>query len=281
MLESGGMGLRTESSSEESRTIYFPEIEGLGTTYEAYVTSRILDRFVSENGIRSVCEYPVCTFRVPGAIAMPLAIKGCRVTLATTNESALQRAEQLCKRYDVEDRVQFAKLDVDQLESESFDLVFHLSLLPTMERDLGINPYTCLREMVRLSNKYLIVTNHNLHYSIPVDRILSYATRTQPQFGDVNLVGASPVKTMLRNLGATVMKEFFFDIPPWMAIDLSKIFSGIRVYSTQNIARSDERRIDRAMLKYTFIERSSLPSAIKRVLAHHVAIIAEKPSRPP
>ncbi len=81
---------------------------------------------------------------------------------------------------------------------------------------------------------------------------------------------------MLRKLGLVIRDEFFFDIPPWTAIDFSKIFPGIRMYSTRGIAGSDNRAIDNVMRKYAFIEKSSLPRFLKGLLAHHVAIIAEK-----
>ena len=263
--------------SQLSEIPYFPEVEGFGTTYEAYITSKFLNAFVSERKVATACEYPICTFRVPGAIGAQLAIKGCHVSLATTDAYTLQKASVLCRKYELQSRVRLAQIGVDRLEPESFDLVFHISLLPTMQRDLGIDPFSCLREMVRLSKRYIIVTNHNLHYSIPLDRILSWITQTPPQFGEVNLVGPKPLKYMLRKLGLVIQDEFFFDIPPWMAIDLSKLFPGIRMYSTQGIAGSDSRTINNAMRRYSFIEKSPLPRFLKGLLAHHVATVAEKP----
>jgi hypothetical protein len=106
--------------------------------------------------------------------------------------------------------------------------------------------------------------------------MLSSATKTLPQFGEINLVGANPVKCMLRDLDISVVDQFLFDIPPWMAIDLSKMFSNIRTITTQYITTSDNYRIDSDMWKYSFIERSQIPSSIKRIFAHHVAIVAEK-----
>jgi len=263
--------------SERLKMFYYPEVEGLGTTYEAYVTAKFLSEFVTEHKIATVCEYPVCTFRAPGAIGVQLAARGCELSLATTDDNTLQKAGDLCRKYNMQGRVRLVKIGEDRIDPESFDLVFHISLISTMRKDLGMHPFSCLQEMVRLSKRYVIVTNHNLHYSILLDRILSRITRTAPQFGQVSLVGGMPVKSMLRNLGLVICDEFLFDIPPWTAIDLSKLLPDIRMFSTRGIARSDDQTIERAMQRYSIIENSAIPNAFKRLLSHHIAIVAEKP----
>jgi len=262
--------------SQKSKSLYFPQIEGLGTTYEAYIAYQFMNKFVHKHKIENVCEFPVCSFRVPGIFGIQLALKGCNVTLASTNEEALEKARALCREYGVSGKVEFARVVRDHLEKEYYDLVFHISLFPTMQKELGLLPFQCLKEMVNLSKRHVIVTNHNFHYSVPLDRFLSGLTKSYPQFGELGLIGAKPVKHMMRNLGLTIRDEFFFDIPPWMAIDLLRIYSRIRMQTTRNIVESNNEAVENEMRKYSFIENSSLPLFFKGFLAHHIAIIAEK-----
>jgi len=262
-----------------SGSLYFPQVEGLGTTYEAYITSEFLDRFIKEQAVQTVCEYPMCTFRVPGAIGAMLARKGCDVSLATTDEDALRKAEALCTEYGVRRNVQFSRIGFDRLQSNSFDLVFHISVLPTMTRDLGMDPFECISEMSRISRRYVIITNHNLSYSVLLDRMLSFMMRKPSQFGETYLVGVIPVRHMLRRLGLEIQEEFTFDMPPWMATDLSRAVPTIRAYGIRGLAGCNATTIDSIMRKYAFIERSSLPRFLKALHAHHVALIAEKPTR--
>src|SRR3972149_10246061 len=107
----------------------------------------MLYKFVKERQVRQVCEYPICTFRIPGVVSAYLAALGCEVTLVTTDRKTLQRSRELFERWGLIEKARFVRIGTDRLESESFDLVFHMSLLSTIERDLGIEPMSCVREM--------------------------------------------------------------------------------------------------------------------------------------
>lgn len=223
-----------------------------------------------------MCEFPICTFRVPGAVSAYLAALGCEVTLATTDRTTLQRSRELFERYGLIEKARFMRIGTDRLEDESFDLVFHISLLPTMERELGIEPVSCVREMARLSRRWVLVTNHNLHYSVLLDRLLSTMTRTPTQFGNVHLVGERPVRRIFQQVGLVVRDKFLFDMPPWPALDIVKLVPRIRSRTTNGIAKSGSKTIEETMRRYSFIEIADLPTCVKTQFAHHVGIVGVK-----
>jgi hypothetical protein len=256
--------------------LYEPEIEGFGTTYEAVHSRQMLYKFVKERHVRQVCEYPICTFRIPGIVSAYLAAADCEVTLATTDQTTLEKAKVLFKRCGLTERARFVRIGTDRLESNSFDMIFHMSLLSTIERDLGIEPVSCVREMARLSRKWVLVTNHNLHYSVFLDRAISGLRGSPTQFGDQHLVGERPVRRIFRKVGLTIRDEFLFDIPPWPALDISRFASEFRRRTTKGIANSTNETIEQTMRKYSFIESSALPRWIKTIFAHHVGIVGVK-----
>ncbi len=184
---------------------------GLGTTYERFAIYRWLASVGGNYPIRTVLEGPGDGVAgIPGIHSIPLAQKGCEVTvsLETRAQVALARrvwatqdclANQICSR----------GLPLP-FSPGRFDLVWNFNRLPFLD------PESLVSEMVRLSRRYVaLVTPNRRNYGIPARRLYHRRTGLPWTYGDTAVMTPRAVHELLQRAGLRILDTRWLDVPWW------------------------------------------------------------------
>jgi len=264
---------------------------GLGTTFERIAIYGWLESVASRYAIHTVLEGPGDGVAgIPGIHGIPLAQKGCRVTVALDNpaEAALARRAWAAQRC-------LALVDLICLDGPSFpfpsrrfDLVWNFNRLSFL------NPEALVAEMTRLSRRYVaLVVPNRRNYGFPARRLYHARTGLPWNYGDTAVMTPGAVRRLMEQAGLRVLEASWLDVPWWpdiidpvawlraMIPGMGRLFSRARQgggyrWETDDLPYFDQAAyadVHRRMWRLGWMERA-WPSLLQMPFAHHFAVLA-------
>lgn len=255
------------------------ELEGKGLDYERFALRKLFRRLVRKHQIRSVLEIPAKGEKaMPSIYSLAFAEAGCDVTLVNAEEKSKSAWTGL--DLPVEYR-EFDNLCETGLDAGTFDLAWNLMSLARAE-----DPVALLREMARVSRKYILFISVNrFNPGFFSHRLVHKLTGIPWNHGDIGFMNPFRTARFLRDNGLRIVKRGVVDTPPYpdslgirdmklhrMNVDLNKIDWDSR---TLQWMKNDHYPLKIHLLYMA--EQLPLPWIVKLVYAHLFYVLARVP----
>ena len=269
---------------------------GLGTTFERFAIYGWLESVASRYAIHTVLEGPGDGVAgIPGIHGIPLAQKGCRVTVTLDNLAGVTLARRAWSAQGCLDQGDFVCVRGLPLPllSRRFDLVWNFNRLPFL------NPAALAAEMARLSRRYVaLVVPNRRNYGFPARRLFHARTGLPWPYGDTAVMTPGAVRELLEQAGLRILETRWLDVPWWPDIIdpvawLKAMIPGASRLLARNQRDGDRRDgyrwrpddlpyfdqaayadVHQRMRRLGWMERA-WPSLLQIPFAHHFAVLAE------
>ncbi len=268
---------------------------GLGTVYERFALNSLLCQIAAEREIKSVLEGPHDGMTgIAGLNSIVLALGGAQVTVVLESQQHVDLAMQAWQAVRGDSRASFVVSASGSLDfpADSFDLVWNFNVLPRSP-DVAVT----IRAMAAVTRRYVLAFVPNrANYSFGFHRWQHRVAKEPWDHGDVALMDGQALERVMTAQGLRVLDTWLVDVPWWPDIaDPGKLLTDFFPFlqPVANEARPERRykwdvrhlpyfdekaypEVHARMKRLGFIERSRwMP--IKRLFAHHVGVLAEKP----
>jgi hypothetical protein len=266
---------------------------GLGTTFERFSIYAWLGEMADRYAVRTVLEGPGDGVAgIPGIHSLPLARRGCAVTLVLEDGPA-EVARRTWAAQGLADRLSVVRDTVLPLPLSDgrFDLVWNFNRLPFLE------PRALIAEMARLSRRYVaLVVPNRRNIGFPARWLYHRRTRTPWPYGNTAVMDPAAVRVLLEEVGLQVVEVCWLDVAPWPDILdplawLAAMVPGAGRFLPaerkdgyrwgpedlpyfDSVAYAD---LHRRMRRLAWLERH-LPPRFQTPFAHHFAVWAEVPT---
>ncbi len=280
--------------------------EGFGTEYERYALNNFIYLMIERYGISNLLEMPVNgVMGIPGINSLAFAELGCEVTVAHPSKVYLDNAKRIWDAFGLDANFVKSNWIDSEFDDNSFDLVWNFCVYGHFG-----DPEKVIREMLRVSRKYILVEFQNiLNLGFRIHRLQHFLGKESWDHGDPTKLRFSNVRRTIEGLKGVFVEVGGIDMPPWpdIPINLKEIVhrgttdlglsKEVDKESTDNLrpkvklkgvneivsnicdfkAKSEkEEGILRLFnIWYNLIEKKA-PFLIKKAYAHHLYIIAEK-----
>lgn len=269
---------------------------GLGTTFERFAIYRWLESVAERCAAYTVLEGPGDGVAgIPGIHSIPLARRGCEVTVALGGEAAIALAQRAWAAQGCLAQVDFARVHDLPLSfrSSSFDLVWNFNRLPFLDAR------ALVAEMARLSRRYVaLVVPNRRNYGFPARRLYHRRTHLSWPYGDTAVMTPSAVRGLLELAGLRVLEMRWLDVPWWPDIIdpvawLKAMIPGAGRLLSRNRRDGDRRAgyrwepddlpyfdpaayadVHQRMRRLNWMELT-WPPLLQMPFAHHFAVLAE------
>jgi hypothetical protein len=265
--------------------------EGLGLVYERLVLNDFLLHIKGQYGFHSVLEAPLFGMAgVSGINSVALARIKCPITLLDDNADRLQGVRRIWGELGLP--AKFALVEDWShlpLPDRSFDFVWNWAALWRLP-----DPVAFLHELTRCANYLVFIAVPN-----PVQ--VGYLLRkyvAEPEFVkevDERWTDTGTIRNHLQELGVEILQQGVLDVPPWpdTVMPASELLHrlGIRSrrlagrfsgqgwhWSTMDYYLGRQPDLYPRVMKYSWLDRSSLPWQIKQIWAHHRWVLGRKRS---
>jgi SAM-dependent methyltransferase len=191
--------------------------EGKGTAYERYALDRFFEHLADRLELTRVLEMPANgVMGVPGIKSLALAARGVAVTLAVPLEAVRTEVAALWDTIGLSATIVTEPYTRSSFAAGSFDLVWNFCVYEHVS-----DPAALLREMVRVSRRYVLVLTQNPYNpGIPVHR-LYHQLRAEPwDHGEVGHATPRRVVRAVLATGARIVETGGIDLPPWPDINM-------------------------------------------------------------
>jgi len=191
---------------------------GLGTTFERFA----IYRWMADADVPSVADrYPIYAVLegpgdgvagIPGIHSIPLARRGCKVTVALDDPAEVVLARRAWAAQACLARGDFVCVQGVDLPfpSRCFDLVWNFNRLPFLD------PRALVAEMARLSRRYVaLVAPNRRNYGFPARRLYHHRTGLPWPYGDTAVMAPVTVRGLLEEAGLRVLEVRWLDVPWW------------------------------------------------------------------
>lgn len=269
---------------------------GLGTTYERFALNNLLRQISAEKEITSVLEGPHDGMTgISGLNSIILALKGAQVTVVLESQQAVDLAMKAWQAVGCDSRVSFVISASGRLDfpSSSFDLVWNFNFLPRSP-----NVAATIRAMARVARRYILAFVPNrANYGFGLHRWQHRVAKEPWDHGDIKLMDGKALERAMTAQGLQVLDTWLVDVPWWPDIAdpgklltdffpfLKPVAGGAKLerrykWGVHHLPYFDAQtypEVHTRMQRLGFIERRRwMP--IKRLFAHHVGVLAEKPA---
>ena len=259
------------------------EVEAWGLTYERYAIAQCLIGLARRHGITEVAEMPAHGEKaMPSLYSLGFGLHGCKVDLINGDPSY----EDQWQRLSLGDRVRFIEVpDLCRtgLPDASYDLVWNFAYLP-----YSLDPGTLLREMARLSRRYVAFFSVNDgNVGFPIHRMVHRWTGIPWTHGDITYNNRRNVVRFLVENGLGVVEKGFVNCPFWpdslgpRDVRLHRMFEK---YGKQKVRWESphvhmlEHDAVPAWIKLVYLfERMPMITPLKTLYAHIFYVIGRKP----
>lgn len=293
----------TRTDSIKSIQQYYPLLcEGYGTEYERFALNKFAEKMVKKYDISTVLEMPANgVMGISGIKSLVFAKLGCDVTVSHPSQEFLDNAKKIWDSFGLE--ANFVKTHwVNSIfDDDSFDLVWNFCVYEHFD-----NPEEVIREMLRVTNKYVFLEIQNVHnIGLPVHR-LYHLFHNQPwDHGNMRQMKISTLRDILERLNAESTEIGATDMPPWPDIniglkemlsrkkneikietapyselrpqvrtkDISDIVRDINLFKTPKVK---DEVVYKLFIIWHYLIESTTPFVFKRFFAHHPYMIARK-----
>jgi hypothetical protein len=263
--------------------------EGLGLVYERLVLNDFLLHLKGQYGFYTVLEAPLFGMAgVSGINSIALAKIRCPVSLLDDNPERLEGVKRIWGELGLP--AEFALVqDWSRLPfaDRSFDFVWNWAALWRLP-----DPAAFLCDLVRCAN-YLVFI------AVPNPLQVGYLLRkyiAEPEFVkevDEHWTDIGMICRQLQELGVEILQQGVLDVPPWpdTVMPASELLRrlGIRSrklegqftgegwhWSTMDYYLGRQPDLYQRVMKYAWLDRSSLPWQIKQIWAHHRWVLGRK-----
>lgn len=185
------------------------EREPGGATYDRYRVAALLDKLTARLKLKRAVEVPSSGAKAcPSLYSLPLALKGCDVTLVNPFPPAFASWQRL----GVRDRLSSVHADTAALPfaNDSFDLAWNFVTLGWRETLLP-----SLREMARVAPAVLIIQMNGYNVGYPWHRFLHWAFRLPWDHPHPKYMFPANVKREMQEAGLTRLEVGLLDQVPW------------------------------------------------------------------
>ncbi len=263
---------------------------GLGTTFERFAIYRWLEHVADRYPVRTVLEGPGDGVAgIPGIHSIPLAQRGCEVTVALGDPAEVALAQRAWTALGCRAQGDFVCVRGLSLPFpfRRFDLVWNFNRLPFLE------PQLLVAEMARLSRRYVaLVVPNRRNYGFPARWLYHRRTRFPWPYGNTVVMDPSTVRGLFEQVGLRILEVRWLDVPWWPDIIdpaawLAAMVPGAgRLFSStwrdgycwgpedlpyfDSVAYAD---LYRRMHRLGWMERR-WPSLLQIPFAHHFAVLA-------
>ena len=256
------------------------EVECFGVDYERYALGKLFKRFTRKYDIKNVLENPAAGVKAaPSIYSIGFGLAGCDVTLINGNESA----KNVWKLLGLKDKVHFVKchdIEHTSIESDSFDFVWNFATFPTAD-----NPQELLREMKRVSKKYVAMLSVN-RYNIgfPIHRTVHKYKNIPWTHGDIRFNSPQKVEQFFAANNLGIIEKGVVDCPPWpdspgfrdvrlhrMNTDLTKI-----EWHSNIVDYIQDRKYPKWIKVIYCFESIPVPRTLKLLYSHLFYVLGEK-----
>ncbi len=268
---------------------------GLGTTFERFAIYGWLGSVVDRYPVHTVLEGPGDGVAgIPGIHSIPLARKGCEVTVALDDPAAVDLAKRAWTAQGCSTQGEFVCVQEIPLPfpDHRFDLVWNFNRLPFLD------PQALVAEMARLSCRYVaLVTPNRRNYGFPARRLYHRRTHLPWPYGDTAVMTPGAVRKLLEEAGLQVLEARWLDVPWWpdiidpvawleaMIPGADRILPRARrdgyCWMAEDLPYFDSTAhpdLHRRIHRLSWIERL-WPNPLQMPFAHHFAVLAVLPSR--
>jgi hypothetical protein len=268
---------------------------GLGTVYERFAMNSLLRQISAGREITSVLEGPHDGMTgIAGLNSMVWALEGAQVVVVLESQQAADLAMETWQAVGCDSQVRFFVSPSGRLDfpPDSFDLVWNFNVLPRSP-----NIAATIRTMAEVSRRYVLVFVPNrANYGFWLHRWQHRVAEEPWDHGNVALMDGRALERAMMAQGLRVLDTWLVDVPWWPDIAdpgklltdffpfLKPVTDGAKPerrykWDAQHLPYFDEGaypEVHARMRRLSFIERSRwMP--IKRLFAHHVGVLAEKP----
>ena len=282
---------------------YYPLLkEGYGTEYERFALNKFAVKMVKKYDISTVLEMPANgVMGISGIKSLVFAKLGCDVTVSHPSQEFLDNAKKIWDCFGLEaDFVKTHWLN-SIFKDDSFDLVWNFCVYEHFD-----DPEEVIREMLRVTNKYVFLEIQNVHnIGLPVHR-LYHLIHNQPwDHGNMRQMNISTLTNILNGLNAISTEIGATDMPPWPDINIGlkemlsrkknenrievvpygELRPQVRTKDVNDIVREinsfkTSKMKDDAVYRlfniWYYLIESTTPFIFKRFFAHHPYMIAKK-----
>ncbi|MCS7260575.1 MAG: methyltransferase domain-containing protein [Anaerolineae bacterium] len=236
--------------------------EGLGLVYERLVLGRYLERLWERFGIRSVLEAPLYGMAgVSGINSVPLARRGCTVTLVDEVAERLQGVQRIWQQLDLPVHLVLHRdFSCLPFADGTFDLAWQWAGLWYLPDPAGL-----LRELVRVSRRLVFVAMPNpLQPGYLLRKYLlerAFFDTVAEEWTDIGRI-----KRVLRAAGLHLIEEGVMDIPPWpdTVMPAAEVLRRLGIGSPRLHARFTGERWNWSTMAYYLGQRPDLPARVMR-----------------
>ncbi|RZN40560.1 MAG: class I SAM-dependent methyltransferase [Methanophagales archaeon ANME-1-THS] len=298
--------MRNRKVIEELGKYLFIFDEGYGTAYERYALNRFISQLVKKYDILKVLELPANgVMGIPGIKSLIFAELGCEVTVAHPSRVFLETAKGIWDVLGLDAHFIKSNWINSEFGDNTFDLVWNFCVFEHF-----YDPKRVIQEMVRVTRRYLFIEIQNiLNPGFPLHRFYHWVRREPWDHGSPSKMKLSSITTIINELNATTVETGATDMPPWPDINikvtemaskkasvpiwndeteitcdlrpavkikpLPSIINDIRKF--EKCSGKEEIILQLFLLWYHLVE-SKAPHSIKKFLAHHPYVLAEKRS---
>lgn len=264
--------------------------EGFGTFYERYMMNRYFKKLIITRKIKTIFEGPSDGITgIRGINSFPMVESGCSLIYYTPSAREKRLVEKTWKRIQQEVG---SRMDVQvrsgppldfPFKDDSFDLVWNFCVMEHF-----YNPLSVLKEMTRISSKYILVMIQNVWNIGTLPHIFYHKlTRKLWDHGNTKWMSTKGMESLIEKLNLKIVEKGMIDIPIWpdtWDVPIRGVFKGALStrgggwnWSTLNDV-SMERQYP--LIRYTsVIEHSHLPKPIKLLWVHHLYALCRKSTK--
>lgn len=187
------------------------EVEVFGVTYDRYVLLQLHRILTRQLNLKMIVEMPSHGAKAAGSLySIGFGKAGCQVTLINPEMEMMYGWDELGIRDQVE-TVQNVDVYRSGFKDNHFDLAWNFATWTELA-----DPLNYLKEMKRISNKYvLLITCNNFQPGYPWHRLIHRLFNFPWTHGNVAYNHLTRVKRLFRQAGMKVIEYGAIDTPGW------------------------------------------------------------------
>jgi SAM-dependent methyltransferase len=255
--------------------------EGLGTLYERFMLSRYFDKLIGKTKINNVLEGPGDGITgIRGINSLIFAINDIEVTYFTP---CRRDAEIVTLSWKIIERSLGKKLKVNiklwdmsrgfkfPFSNDAFDLVWNFCIIEHFSR-----PEFIIREMSRVSRKYLLVMTQNVWNIGTIPHVVYHLFTGKPwDHGNPRNMRITLLEKLFKMARINILEKGVIDVPVWPDTWNVPLRGIIKVFLNEwrwtVLNDFTLKTYEEKLKKYMVLEASSkIPRYIKLLWAHHL-----------
>lgn len=258
--------------------------EGIGTIYERTVMDTLFRNLITNYKIKKLLEHPADGVTgIPGINSLEFARQGCRVYITNPSELMLDKAVKVWKKKNLIKFLNVKKCEIDKIPypKNYFDLVWNFCIFERFH-----NPETILKEMKRVSKRYLlIITQNKYNFGTFIHKIYHFLLKKKWDHGFEQFMTVDKIIQSFKKCGLEVITFGAIDTPPWVDTwdmplrgKIKKILSPFGLKWEWNSKNSSKKKTGYypLLLKFLIWLEGNIPDWFNLFQTHHLYVLGRK-----